>query len=124
MANQEYIQPAPPQQHINLQNEAEDFFSQKVTPLRQEIMKTMKNNGASTNPSHKDRNTVPKNAMLSQFPLNNNMVMMPGSHKASFIGGNTPKSHGIEAGSTQSQGAQSSTTPSGQNNYYLNKLRQ
>ena len=55
-------------------------------------MQTMKNKsgGSVTQTSHKDRNTLPKTAMLNQFPLTHHNTVsnsMPGSHKASLIGG-------------------------------------
>ena len=107
MTNQEYISPPPIPQHITLQlnseitddgmlsnKPSEEFISHKVTPLRHEIMHTMKSkNGSSvsvTQSSHKDRNMLPKTTMLNQFPLTHHNTInnsMPGSHKASLIGG-------------------------------------
>ena len=85
----------------------------------------MKNNsgsGLATQPSHKDRNMIPKGGLHNQqFPMSSQgSNSKPGSHKASLIGANTPKSHLIEAvGDTTG-----SATPSKQNTYYINKLRQ
>lgn len=110
----------PMPQPVNLQNEPDDFFTQKVTPLRHDIMQTMqKNSGSSTNPNHKDRNIIPKSGIFNQFPLSGSNSK-PGSHKASMISANTPKSHQVEP----SGDPIGTSTPSGQNSYYINKLRQ